>query len=100
MIEPLKGYTPEQEIETLGCIVDTNFFSPMPAAAETPFKFVVIAQFKERRKRFDLLFKAFASAFKGQPDVVLQIRGQGALRAELDQLIAEVGIGRRPNFCP
>ncbi len=100
LIEPLKGYTPEQDFETLGCIVDTDFFSPVPAAAETPFTFVVIAQLKERRKRFDLLLKAFASAFKGQPDVVLQIRGQGPLRAELDQLIAELGIGAQVEFLP
>ncbi len=101
LIKPLKAYAPEQEFETLGCIVDTNFFSPtdepLPA---TPFKFVVIAQLKERRKRFDILLKSFASVFKGRADVVLQIRGHGPLRPELDQLIAELGIGTQVEFLP
>lgn len=101
LIAPLKAYAPEQEFDTVGCIVDTDFFSPAPRPPlASPFRFVVIAQLKERRKRFDLLLKAFARAFKSHPDVILQIRGHGPLRPELDKLIEELRLGEQVQFLP
>ncbi len=101
LIRYLQAYAPEQQFETLGCIVDTDFFSPAPEVLlAQPFRFLVIAQLKERRKRFDLLLQAFARAFAGRPDVVLQIRGHGPLRPELDKLTADLGIGAQVHFLP
>lgn len=101
LIQPLRRYVPEQNIDVIGNIVDTDFFSPssepLPA---TPFKFLVIAQLKERRKGFDVLLQAFAKAFKGRTDVLLQIRGHGPLRPELDKLIEELGIRAQVTFLP
>lgn len=101
LIKPLNGFAPEQKFQTLGCIIDTDFFSPAAQpSTPTPFKFLVIAQLKERRKRFDILLTAFASAFRGRHDVLLKIRGHGPLRPELDKLIEELGIGAQVEFLP
>lgn len=105
LIPYLQAYVPEQQFETLGCIVDTDFFAPAPEPPPAqspgqPFRFLVIAQLKERRKRFDLLLQAFARAFAGRGDVILQIRGHGPLRPELDKQIAELGLGAQVQFLP
>lgn len=100
LIKPLQSFAPNYDFETLGCVVDTDFFSPAPKSPDTPFKFLVIAQLKERRKGFDVLLKAFAQAFHGRTDVILQIRGHGPLRAELDTLIQQLNIEAQVQFLP
>jgi glycosyltransferase involved in cell wall biosynthesis len=99
LIAPLHKYAPEQQIEMIGCVVDTDFFTPShETIPDDPFKFVVIAQLKERRKGFDILLKAFHQAFQTNERVQLYIRGHGPLRGELDRLIAELGLENQISF--
>lgn len=101
LIAPLHRYAPEQPIETVGCVVDTEYFTPGDAPTEEkPFVFVIIAQLKERRKGFDVLLKAFHKAFADRADVELHIRGHGPLKPELEQLVETLGLQRQVKFLP
>lgn len=99
LIAPLHSYAPEVPIEVLGNVIDTNFFTPDDRVLpETPFVFTVIAQLKERRKGFEILIDSFQKAFGGRDDVVLNIRGEGPLQAEIEAHIARVGIEKQVRF--
>lgn len=102
LVTALHKYAPEIPIDVIGCVVDTEFFTPANSASdiEGPFTFVVIAQLKERRKGFDILLKSFAQAFKARPDVILKIRGHGPLKPELEQLVSELQIESQVQFLP
>ncbi|MDZ4765418.1 MAG: glycosyltransferase [Chloroflexota bacterium] len=96
LIAALHAYAPEVEIETLGNVIDTDFFVPPPTVPpRAPFIFTVIAQLKERRKGFDILIDGFASAFRGRDDVKLIIRGSGALREDIEAHIARLDVGHQ-----
>jgi glycosyltransferase involved in cell wall biosynthesis len=100
LIAPLHRYAPEQPIETVGCVVDTEYFTPGDTPIEDkPFVFLIIAQLKERRKGFDVLLKSFHKAFANRSDVELHIRGHGPLKPELDKLIETLGL-QQVKFLP
>jgi glycosyltransferase involved in cell wall biosynthesis len=99
LIDALHKYAPEVPIEVVGNVVDTNFFTPDgQMLPRSPFVFTVIAQLKERRKGFEVLIEAFQQAFGGRADVVLNIRGDGPLKPEIEAHIARLGIGSQVNF--
>jgi glycosyltransferase involved in cell wall biosynthesis len=99
LIDALHKYAPEVLIEVVGNVVDTNFFTPDGRTLpRTPFVFTVIAQLKERRKGFEVLIEAFQRAFGGREDVVLNIRGDGPLKPEIEAHIARLGIGSQVKF--
>jgi glycosyltransferase involved in cell wall biosynthesis len=102
LVTALHRYSPDAAIDAIGCVVDTEFFTPTSTdvGTGTPFTFVVIAQLKERRKGFDILLKSFAQAFKGRSDVILKIRGHGPLQPELEQLTSELQITPQVEFLP
>lgn len=97
LIDALHAYAPDVPIEVLGNVIDTDFFTPGDPIPSAPFIFTVIAQLKERRKGFEVLIAAFAQAFKGQ-NVILNIRGDGALKPEIEGYIAQAGIGEHVKF--
>lgn len=99
LIDALHHYVPEKPLSVLGNVVDTDFFTPGNAPPpEKPFRFTVIAQMKERRKGFDHLIAAFAEAFAGNPDVRLTLRGDGALRSEIEADVQRRGLSAQVEF--
>ena len=92
----MRPYAPEQPIGAIGNIVDTDFFTPDPAALAADFTFSVIGTL-ETRKRHALLLEAFATQFKGQ-QVFLRIGGEGATRPKLEQQVSELGIDAQVQF--
>lgn len=102
LVTALHKYAPETPINVIGCVVDTDFFTPAGAnnITNSPFIFVVIAQLKERRKGFDILLKSFAEAFQGHSEVLLKIRGHGPLQSELERMINELHIESQVEFLP
>jgi len=99
LIDALHKYAPEVPIEVVGNVVDTNFFTPDGRTLpRSPFVFTVIAQLKERRKGFEVLIEAFQRAFAGRQDVILNIRGDGPLKPEIEAHIARLGIGSQVKF--
>jgi glycosyltransferase involved in cell wall biosynthesis len=52
----------------------------------------------EPQKRFDLLLRAFARIRAGRPGARLVIAGDGSLRADLERLAAELGLGASCRF--
>ncbi len=89
-------------IEDIGVIpnmVDTDFFSckERTKKAEGPFIFLTVA-FLTPNKGIDVLLKAFAAKFRGNPEVRLEIGGDGKQRAELERLSRELGISSQVTF--
>jgi glycosyltransferase involved in cell wall biosynthesis len=96
---PLQRYTPEQSIEVIGNIVDTDVVGLAPPPPDPPpFTFFVVAQLKQRLKNFDVLLRAFRKAFADRPGVALHIGGDGPLRPELEQLTATLGLPPQVRF--
>lgn len=92
LIKPLQRYAPASTYEIVGNVIDTDLFTPGDTPPpHSPFIFGVIAQFRERRKGFDILIPAFARAFRGQ-DVYLKIRGDGPMRDEIEAMIRAEGV--------
>ncbi len=92
LIAPLQRYAPGSTYEIVGNVIDTDFFTPGDTPVpHSPFVFGVIAQFRERRKGFDILIPAFARAFRGQ-DVYLKIRGDGPMQNEIEAMIRAEGV--------
>ncbi|HVU13942.1 MAG TPA: glycosyltransferase [Phototrophicaceae bacterium] len=99
LIGALHKYAPEVPIDVLGNVIDTHFFTPDDRVLpSTPFTFTVIAQLKERRKGFEVLIEGFQRAFAGRQDVILNIRGDGPLKPEIEAQIARLGIGSQVKF--
>lgn len=86
-----------------------TFHTPNPYFLPTAFKqkeecvkpienLLAVGGLREQ-KGFDVLLKAFAhSAFGGKPDVRLTIIGEGALRADLEQLAIGLGISEQIDW--
>jgi glycosyltransferase involved in cell wall biosynthesis len=78
-------------------MVQELFAGPLPPGKKAnPFTFVCVA-ILDTRKRQDLLIRAFAAAFKGQP-VRLQIVGNGHKENAYRQLASELGVTEQVEF--
>ncbi len=93
----LNRFAPEQQIDILPNVVDTDFFTAGPdAPPDQPFVFSVICRLV-RHKRIDVLLRALARAFQSQP-VHLNIGGDGKQRAAWEQLAQQLGIAAQVTF--
>jgi len=88
-----------EDIEVIPNMVDTDFFSckERTKKAEGPFIFLTVA-FLTPNKGIDVLLKAFAAKFRGNPEVRLEIGGDGKQRAELERLSRHLGISNQVTF--
>ena len=88
-----------EDIEVIPNMVDTDFFScnERTKKAGGPFIFLTVA-FLTPNKGIDVLLKAFAAKFRGNPEVRLEIGGDGKQRAELERLSRELGISSQVTF--
>jgi glycosyltransferase involved in cell wall biosynthesis len=68
-----------------------------PEAAPQRFAFLCAARLA-RVKNHALLIEAFAAAFAGDPEIVLQLAGDGPLRAELIRLCGARGVAAQVEF--
>jgi len=94
----LSHYVSEKEIDVVPNLVNTNFFTlPICLRMEYPFRFLTVA-FLTPNKGIDLLIRAFARAFKGYPEVYLEIGGDGPQRKELETLAFKLGVTDRVMF--
>jgi glycosyltransferase involved in cell wall biosynthesis len=94
-VAPYADGTP---VEVVPNLVDAGFFTlppqPRPAA---PFRFLNVGLF-DPVKGVDVLLRAFAEAFRGRGDVLLEIGGGGALEGEHRALAAELGVAEQVRF--
>lgn len=97
LADGMNRYVPDVEIGVTGNVVDTNFFTPDPAAPLPPdFTFSAIGEFAPV-KRYPVLLEGFAREFQGE-NVYLRMGGDGKLRPELERLVAELGIQAQVKF--
>lgn len=68
--------------------------APGPELARDPLRAVMIARLAPG-KRVDHAIRAWPAVLERHPDARLDVYGDGALRAELDELIAALGLGDR-----
>jgi glycosyltransferase involved in cell wall biosynthesis len=92
------GLASPAQIRVIPNLVHTDFFTcPVQRPAPQPFRFVTIAFF-DGVKRLDFLLKAFARAFKGDHEVVLEIGGDGPQRPILERLVQELELTVQVKF--
>ncbi len=97
LADAMRCYAPEQEVEVLGNVVDTEYFAPgLADVPETPFIFASVALLT-RTKGTDVLLEAFARAFRGE-NALLRIAGDGGERSALEKLARELGLGAQVEF--
>lgn len=94
LAESIYKYGAEKQAEIIPNMIDTQFFVPSSTPTDLPFMFINITSF-EPRKRPDLLIKAFHQAFHDNANVELTFVGEGAGRAPIEALIAELGLTSR-----
>jgi len=86
------------EFEIVPNMVDVDFFSCQSVRRQSrPFKFLSVAHLTEN-KGMDVLIRAFSMAFRGSPEVLLYIGGDGPERANLERLAAELNIPQQVHF--
>ncbi len=94
----LQAYAPEQQVDITANTIDTDFFRPgAQPLSQPPFTFSIIGSLI-RRKGHKTLLEAFADAFAGDEDVILNIAGDGQTRAELQQQVQQLGLQNRVHF--
>jgi glycosyltransferase involved in cell wall biosynthesis len=85
-------------VELIPCTVDEAYWTPPPQPrTRTPFTFYAQAHLTPR-KGFDILIRAFAARFAGDPDVRLVIGGEGAIRNDLEALAKARGVQSQVRF--
>ncbi len=90
--------TGEINYEVVPNVVDTQFFmvNPKPPLLSI-IRFVTIAELKTC-KGLHLLIEAFALAFKGREDILLEIGGEGPQENNLKRLVSQLGIENQIKF--
>lgn len=87
-----------QPLDVVPNMVDTTFFVlPENPRRATPFRFLTVGLF-DPVKATDVLLRAFAEAFAGRDDVLLDVGGDGALDGPLRRLAHELGIAAQVRF--
>jgi len=84
--------------EVIPNIVNDNFFNhSTERIGSHEFVFLNVC-FLQKHKCVDLLIKAFAKLFKGQPEIMLRIGGDGDQRQLLESLAYSLGIANQVQF--
>lgn len=96
LVDEFKNFTTEQKIQLVPNIVDLRKFEIKLKHEKKRFKFFSMA-FLSFNKGMDVLIKAFAKTFKGQP-VDLVIGGDGLERENLEKLARELDIHSQVEF--
>jgi glycosyltransferase involved in cell wall biosynthesis len=87
-----------RRIDVIPCTVDETYWTPSSGPrARTRFTFFAQAHLS-RRKGFDILIRAFARKFRGDPDTRLVIGGDGPIRADLEALAESCGVRPQVTF--
>ena len=96
--ERLGQFGGARQVEVVPCTVDESYWTMPPRPrARVPFTFYGQAHLTPR-KGFDLLIRAFARQFRGDPTVRLVIGGGGESRQELEALAAAAGVAPQVTF--
>jgi glycosyltransferase involved in cell wall biosynthesis len=87
-----------KSIEVIPCTVDESYWTPPPRARDRAgFTFYAQAHLSPR-KGLDILIRAFARRFRGEPAVRLVIGGEGPIRDELEALADSTGVQPQVRF--
>ncbi len=81
-----------------GCTRTDGDQGPAQQAAGRDLSVGILANFNRRVKRVDLFIRAAAEVFRVVPDVRFFIAGDGHLKAELQALCRELGVGGHVEF--
>ena len=81
-----------------GCTRTGGDQGPVQQAAGRDLSVGILANFNRRVKRVDLFIRAAAEVFRVVPDVRFFIAGDGHLKAELQALCRELGVGGHVEF--
>lgn len=93
----MRRIVPGAQVDVLGNVVDTDFFSPPTAPpSRSPFALAIVCSL-QRRKGVDVLLRAFQRAFANE-QVVLRIAGHGPERGDLEALARRLGVADRVEF--
>jgi glycosyltransferase involved in cell wall biosynthesis len=96
--QSLSKYIDGSTISVIPNSVNTEHFGTGVRTDESgPFRFACIS-FVNRRKRIDLLIRAFDRSFDAAERVVLDIIGEGPARVELEGLSRRLGLKDRVRF--
>ncbi|MBF2052869.1 MAG: glycosyltransferase [Candidatus Sericytochromatia bacterium] len=95
----MSSYTGKQTTwEVIPNIVHAKFLeTEITAKSKNKFIFINIC-FLNKKKRIDILIKAFKMAFKNHPDVCLWIGGDGPERASLEALKQKIDLNHQISF--
>lgn len=97
MAETVQPYLGERSVTIVPNLANTTFFDLPPAARQAqPFRFLAVSTLTPN-KAVHVLVRAFAEAFRGRNDVLLEIGGHGPERAMLTRLAADLGV--RDQVC-
>ena len=94
----MSDYGVRSEILVVPNTVDPEFWTlpPQPRGG-APFTFCAVGHLVPV-KRFDTLIRAFATRFRGKPDVRLVIGGDGASRQDLESLARALGVHGQVHY--
>jgi glycosyltransferase involved in cell wall biosynthesis len=93
-----EGLLTSDKLRIIPNLVYADFFSPPSShPPREPFRFFA-AGFLVPGKRYDMLLRAFAIAFRNDSKVVLDIAGDGPERTHLENLASDLGIASRVTF--
>jgi glycosyltransferase involved in cell wall biosynthesis len=95
--EAIEGYGVRARFRIVPNTVDTRVFHAGPSPAGPPFRLVNVARHVEV-KGLDLLLDAFAEVAAGQPDVTLDLVGEGPLTPALVRQAERLGLAERVRF--
>ena len=86
---------PRDRIRVIYCGIDTDRYTPDPAARAAAPVFAYLGRLK-KYKGVDLVIRAFAQL--AHPEATLEIAGSGDYRAQLERLVASLDLGARVRF--
>lgn len=92
----VRQFAPESRPDVIGNIVNTERFMLRDIPPVPPFIFCAIGTL-EKRKDYPTMLAAFAQAFQ-EDDAQLWIAGEGAERAELEKIAADLSLSGQVTF--
>ena len=98
LADALHPYRGGRDAQIIPNVVDTEFFTPPgPRPPLEPFEFICVARLANV-KGIDVLLRAFAHGFRGDPAVHLTLVGDGPERRVLERLCAELALQAQVTF--